>query len=204
MRRLLTTALALLILLGAVPMALADNPKVRIETTQGPITLELYPDKAPKTVANFLTYVDAGFYDGTLFHRVIDGFMIQGGGFDRGMQRKTTREFIENEAGKGLKNRRGTVAMARTMEPHSATAQFFINHKDNTFLDHKSKSRRGWGYAVFGRVTAGMAVVDAIAATPTGPGGPFHKDVPQTPVVIEKITRVAVNFQVITGHPAVR
>lgn len=190
MRRLLATAATLLILLGAAPSVLADNPEVRIETTQGMITLELYPDRAPKTVANFLAYVDAGFYDGTIFHRVIEGFMIQGGGFDRNMRRKATRDSIENEADNGLQNQRGTIAMARRGDPDSATAQFFINHKDNAFLDHKSKTQRGWGYAVFGKVTAGMEVVDAIAATPTGPSGPFPKDVPQTPIVIEKITRI--------------
>jgi len=190
MRRLLASAAILLILLGTAPAAFADNPKLRIETTRGPITVELYPDQAPITVENFLAYVDAGFYDGTVFHRVIERFMIQGGGFDKAMRKKTTRAPIRNEADNGLKNNRGTFAMARTMEPHSATAQFFINHKDNGFLNHKSKDRRGWGYAVFGKVTDGMAVVDEIAATPTGAGGPFSKDVPQETVVIEKITRL--------------
>lgn len=190
MRRLLAIAASLLVLLGAAPAALADNPKVLIQTTQGPITVELYPDRAPKTVANFLTYVDADFYSGTIFHRVIEGFMIQGGGFGQDLRKKTIRAPIENEADKGLKNRRGTLAMARTNDPHSATAQFFINHKDNAFLDHKSKDRRGWGYAVFGKVIAGMDIVDKIAATPTGPGGPFPKDVPRTPILIEKITRI--------------
>lgn len=188
MRRLLATAATLLILLGAAPTVLADNPEVRIETTQGTITLELYPDRAPKTVANFLAYVDAGFYDGTIFHRVIEGFMIQGGGFGRNMRRKATRDSIENEADNGLQNQRGTIAMARRRDPDSATAQFFINHKDNASLDYKSKRRQG--YAVFGKVTAGMGIVDAIAATPTGPSGHFPKDVPQTPIVIEKITRI--------------
>jgi len=190
MRRLLVTAATLLVLLGGAPAVLADNPKVRMQTTQGPITLELYPDRAPATVANFLTYVDADFYSGTIFHRVIRGFMIQGGGFDQDLERKTTRTSVENEADNGLKNKRGTIAMARTGDPHSATAQFFINHKDNAFLDHKSKDRRGWGYAVFGKVTAGMEVVDAIAGAPTESKGPFPKDVPRNTILIEKITRV--------------
>ncbi|WP_089729159.1 peptidylprolyl isomerase [Candidatus Thiosymbion oneisti] len=195
MCRLLAAAATLFILLGAAPAALADNPKLRIETSKGPITVELYPDQAPATVANFLEYVDAGFYTGTVFHRVIKGFMIQGGGFDKEMRKKATRAPIKNEADNGLKNKRGTLAMARTMEPHSATAQFFINHKDNAFLDHKSKDRRGWGYAVFGKVTDGMEVVDEIAATPTGAFSKdgkdvFSKDVPKDGVVIEKITRL--------------
>jgi len=190
MRRLLANAATLLILLGTAPAAFADNPKLRIETTRGLIIVELYPEQAPVTVDNFLAYVDADFYDGTVFHRVIEGFMIQGGGFDEKMREKGTRAPIKNEADNGLKNNRGTLAMARTMEPHSATTQFFINHKDNGFLDHKSKDRRGWGYAVFGKVTDGMEVVDEIAATPTGAGGPFSKDVPQEAVVIEEITRL--------------
>jgi len=190
MRRLLAAATTLLILLGTAPAAFADNPKLRIETNKGPITVELYPDQTPATVANFLEYVDAGFYNGTVFHRVIEGFMIQGGGFDKEMWKKATRAPIKNEADNGLKNKRGTLAMARTMEPHSATAQFFINHKDNAFLDHKSKDREGWGYAVFGKVTDGMEIVDEIAATPTGASGPFSKDVPKEAVVIEKITRL--------------
>lgn len=195
MRRLLAAVATLFILLGTTPAAFADNPELRIETTRGPITVELYPDQAPATVANFLEYVDAGFYTGTVFHRVIENFMIQGGGFDQEMRKKTTRAPIKNEADNGLKNQRGTLAMARTMEPHSATAQFFINHKDNSFLDHKSKDRRGWGYAVFGKVTDGMEVVDEIATTPTGPflkdgKEVFSKDVPQDAVVIEKITRL--------------
>ena len=189
MRRLLAIASTLLILLGTVPTAFADNPKVLIQTNKGPITVELYRDKAPATVDNFLTYVDEGFYGGTIFHRVIEGFMIQGGGFTDAMEKKPTRDPIKNEADNGLKNERGTIAMARTSNPDSATAQFFINHKDNDFLDHKSKDRRGWGYAVFGKVTDGMEVVDAIATTPTGPAGPFPKDAPQTTVLIESVTR---------------
>jgi cyclophilin family peptidyl-prolyl cis-trans isomerase len=171
-------------------VAAAENPQVSLQTSQGTITLELYADKAPKTVENFLAYVDEGFYDGTIFHRVIRDFMIQGGGFTADMEKKPTRDPIENEAGNGLKNERGTIAMARTGDPHSATAQFFINHEDNAFLDHRDKSSRGWGYAVFGRVTQGMDVVDAIAAAPTGSKAPFPKDVPETTVVIEKVSRV--------------
>jgi len=190
MRRLLATAATLLILLGSAPSAFADNPKVLIQTNKGRITLELDRDKAPATVDNFLRYVDEGFYKGTLFHRVIPGFMIQGGGFDRNMSQKPTHEPIKNEADNGLQNKRGTIAMARTNDPDSATAQFFINLKDNSFLNHRSKDTRGWGYAVFGKVTDGMDVVDEITATPTGAGGPFPKDVPKAPVVIEQISRV--------------
>jgi len=189
MRRLLATAATLLTLLGTVPAVFADNPTATIETNKGPITVELYRDKAPLSVDNFFTYVDEGFYDGTIFHRVIDGFMIQGGGFSQDMKKKPTHAPVKNEADNGLKNERGTLAMARTSDPDSATAQFFINLKDNDFLNHKSKDPRGWGYAVFGKVTDGMDIVDQIATTPTGPGGPFPKDAPQDPVVIEKITR---------------
>lgn len=189
MRQLFATT-TLLILFGATPTVLADNPKVLIQTNKGAITIELYRDRVPVTVDNFLAYMDADFYAGTIFHRVIEGFMIQGGGFDQTMEKKTTRAPIENEADKGLKNERGTIAMARTSEPHSATAQFFINHRDNAALDHKSKDLRGWGYAVFGKIIDGMEVVDGIVATPTGPGGPFPKDVPKDTIIIEKITRL--------------
>jgi peptidyl-prolyl cis-trans isomerase B (cyclophilin B) len=168
----------------------SENPKVQMRTSHGEITLELDAAKAPVTVENFLGYVRDGFYDGTIFHRVIDGFMIQGGGFTPEMQQKPTGAPIENEAGNGLRNERGTVAMARTSNPDSATAQFFINHKDNDFLNHRSKDRRGWGYAVFGKVTDGMTVVDDIAATPTGPAGPLPKDVPQQTILIEKASRL--------------
>ena len=161
-----------------------------METNLGTIRLELYPDKAPKTVKNFLRYVDEGYYDGTIFHRVIDGFMIQGGGFTAEMQKKSTHEPIENEADNGLKNQRGTIAMARTSNPHSATAQFFINVADNDFLNHRSKTLRGWGYTVFGKVVDGMEVVDAIAKTPTGPKSFFPKDVPQSTVLIQRVSRV--------------
>lgn len=161
-----------------------DNPRVRLDTSMGAIVLELYPDKAPKTVANFLDYVRAGHYDGTIFHRVIKGFMIQGGGFTPRMEEKPTRDPVPNEADNGLENRTGTIAMARTSDPDSATAQFFINTADNDFLDFKSKTRRGWGYTVFGRVVDGMDVVRRIESVPTRRVGPFE-NVPQKDVVIE-------------------
>jgi cyclophilin family peptidyl-prolyl cis-trans isomerase len=161
------------LLLLAIPCAWAQNPRVEFRTSMGSFALELYADKAPKTVANFIQYVNSGFYNGTIFHRVIDGFMIQGGGFEPGMREKTTRPPIENEAGlalkAGLKNELGTVAMARTPNPHSATAQFFINVKDNGFLDYRDSSPQGYGYAVFGRVVEGMDVVRQILASPTSP-----------------------------------
>jgi cyclophilin family peptidyl-prolyl cis-trans isomerase len=190
MPRLLATFVSALLLLATAGPALADNPKVQMETTEGTITIELYPDKAPKSVENFLAYVDEGYYDGTVFHRVIDGFMIQGGGFTGELQKKPSKDAIENEADNGLKNERGAISMARTGDPHSATSQFFINHKDNDFLNHSGKNPRGWGYAVFGKVTDGMEVVDKIATTPTGGKGPFPKDVPQSTIVIEKVTRI--------------
>ena len=188
MRRFLLAGLALLTLTLA-GAALAANPQVNLQTNKGLIVIELYPDQAPQSVANFLAYVDAGFYDGTIFHRVIPDFMIQGGGFTADLEKKATRDPIPNEADNGLKNERGTLAMARTNDPNSATAQFFINHKDNAFLDHSGKNPRGWGYAVFGRVTNGMSVVDAIATTPTGAKGMFPKDVPTETIVIEKASR---------------
>ena len=153
----------------------------------GVITLELDADKAPATVDNFAQYAKDGHYDGTIFHRVIDGFMIQGGGFTRDMNQKKTREPVRNEAMNGLKNRRGTIAMARTMVVDSATSQFFINLVDNEFLDFQSPTPQGFGYAVFGNVTSGMEVVDAIAKVKTGSAGP-HQNVPETPVVIRKVT----------------
>ncbi len=159
--------------------------QVKLETSMGDITLELYEKESPKTVANFLAYVKDGFYDGTIFHRVIDGFMIQGGGFEPGMMQKPTRSSIENEADNGLGNEIGTVAMARTPDPHSASAQFFINVRDNDFLNFKSKSRDGWGYCVFGKVVDGMDVVSSIeASTTTSRAG--HQDVPQEDVVINR------------------
>lgn len=158
---------------------------IKLTTNLGAIILELDAEKAPKTVANFLDYVKAGHYDGTIFHRVIDGFMIQGGGFLPGMRQKPTNAPIENEAANGLKNLRGTIAMARTSDPHSATAQFFINVADNDFLDFRAPSGNGWGYCVFGRVVEGMDVVDKIKSVSTGSRG-FHQDVPLEDVVIEK------------------
>lgn len=164
------------------------NTIVIIETDKGDITVELNGDKAPKTVANILGYVDAKYYDGLIFHRVIPGFMIQGGGMDANMQPKATNAPVENEADNGLLNDRGTLAMARTGDPHSATGQFFINHADNAFLNHSGKNPQGWGYCVFGKVTDGMDVVDAIAAVPTGNAGP-HQDVPTEPIKIKTIRR---------------
>lgn len=174
-----------LALLWAAPLALAGS-QVKMETSQGVIVLALEDEKAPETVKNFLQYVQDGFYNGTVFHRVIDNFMIQGGGFTQDYQQKPTRPPIQNEAKNGLKNVRGSVAMARTGNPHSATAQFFISVKDNAFLDYPGQD--GWGYAVFGKVVEGMDVVDKIRKTPTGAAGPFPKDVPQTPVVIQTVT----------------
>ena len=165
----------------------APHPKVALETTMGTIVLELYPDKAPLTVKNFLSYIEAGFYNGTIFHRVIPGFMIQGGGFSPDMQKKPTLPPVKNEANNGLKNDRGTIAMARTQDPHSASSQFFINTVNNAFLNFKSPTASGWGYAVFGKVVEGMAVVDAISRAETGIKGRF-RDVPKTPVEILKVS----------------
>lgn len=181
---------------SAGPAAAAEAAPVRVllETTAGNITLELNAAKAPKTVENFVQYVNDKQYDGLIFHRVISGFMVQGGGYDEKYQERATRAPIQNEAANGLKNTRGTVAMARTGDPHSATAQFFINHGDgNGFLNYPG--RDGWGYAVFGRVVEGMDVVDKIANTPTGSGGPFPTDVPVTPIVIK-------HASVVTGAAA--
>ncbi len=164
--------------------------QVRLETSHGTITLELFENKAPKTVENFIGYVSDGFYDGTIFHRVIDGFMIQGGGFEPGMVEKSTRSTIENEAENGLSNEVGTIAMARTPDPHSASAQFFINVKDNDFLNFRSKSREGWGYCVFGKVIEGMDVVSAIeSSSTTSRSG--HQDVPQEDVVINRAVKIS-------------
>ena len=187
MHRISTLGLLLLTMSGAW----AQNPRVEFKTSMGSFALELYADKAPKTVANFIQYVNSGFYNGTIFHRVIDGFMIQGGGFELGMREKTTRAPIENEAGlalkAGLKNELGTVAMARTPNPHSATAQFFINVKDNGFLDYREPSPRGFGYAVFGRVVEGMDTVLRISKAPTATVEQ-HQNVPQRPITIESVT----------------
>lgn len=158
---------------------------IRFITNHGNIDIELNFDKAPVTAANFEQYAKDGFYNGTIFHRVISGFMIQGGGMESGMKEKDTRDPITNEADNGLKNARGTIAMARTSDPHSASAQFFINLVDNHFLNHTSKTNAGWGYAVFGKVVAGMDIVDKIATVKTGRSG-MHRDVPLEEVVIEK------------------
>lgn len=160
--------------------------QIRMQTSLGAIVLELYPDKAPKTVENFLRYVKEDFYNGTLFHRVIDNFMIQGGGFSAGLTQKTTHAPIENEAKNGLRNERGTIAMARTSDPNSATSQFFINVVDNDFLNFTTPTPNGWGYCVFGKVVDGMTVVDRIKGVPTTSRG-GHKDVPITEVVIERM-----------------
>ena len=167
---------------------MSENPVVLLETTSGDILVELYPDKAPETVANFLKYVDDGFYNNSIFHRVIPGFMIQGGGLTARMQQKDTSAPIKNEADNGLKNDRGTIAMARTMDPHSATAQFFINLVDNDFLNFQAPSGNGWGYCVFGRVTEGMDVVDKIAKVKTTTVG-MYQDVPSDLVVITGASR---------------
>lgn len=160
---------------------------ITLHTNYGDIVLELDFEKAPKTAANFKQYAEDGFYDGTIFHRVIDGFMIQGGGFGEDFVQKETREQIENEADNGLSNLTGTVAMARTNDPHSATAQFFINVKDNLFLNHSGKNASGWGYCVFGKVSSGMDVVNKIKGVKTGSKG-FHQDVPKEAVIIQKVT----------------
>lgn len=167
-----------------------SNPTVQFETTKGNIVLELDAEKAPKTVENFLTYVNSGHYNGTIFHRVIPSFMIQGGGFDAEMNQKPTNNPIENEANNGLKNIKGSISMARTSVPHSATAQFFINVVDNAMLDFTSESPQGWGYAVFGQVTEGLDVVLAIEEVATGNSG-MHQNVPLEPIVIEKATVVS-------------
>ncbi|MBW2459719.1 MAG: peptidyl-prolyl cis-trans isomerase [Deltaproteobacteria bacterium] len=165
------------------------NPIVEVQTTLGNIKIELDQDKAPASVENFLAYLDSGHYAGTIFHRVIRGFMAQGGGYDGSYEKKPTRPTVQNEADNGLKNLRGTVAMARTSEPHSATAQFFFNLADNGFLDHREKTADGWGYTVFGKVVEGMDMVDQMATVPTGAKGPFRKDAPQQEIVINLVNR---------------
>ncbi|MGD8242867.1 MAG: peptidylprolyl isomerase [Desulfobacterales bacterium] len=174
-----------MVIIGLAVPALADNPQVRLETTKGLIVLELNPQAAPETVENFLTYVREGYYDGTIFHRVIKDFMIQGGGMMPGMVAKAGRAPIRNEANNGLKNKKGTIAMARTGNPHSATSQFFINVRDNFPLDFKSRSRSGWGYCVFGQVIQGMNVVERIEMAPTMKVGGYE-DVPKRAIIIEK------------------
>ena len=165
-------------------------PVVELDTNMGAIVIELNEEKAPKTVENFLNYVKSGHYDGTIFHRIIDGFMIQGGGMDADMNEKSTNKPVENEADNGLKNDAGTIAMARTQDPHSATSQFFVNVKDNDFLNHSGKNMQGWGYTVFGKVTSGMDVIEKMRGVPTGRFG-MHADVPKEPVVINSATIIS-------------
>lgn len=181
------STLAALFALALTHAGSALAQTVEMKTNLGTMTIELAGDKAPATVENFLRYVKDGFYQGTIFHRVIPGFMIQGGGFTPDYAQKPTRDPVRNEANNGLRNVTGTIAMARTNNPHSATAQFFINVVDNGFLDHTAPTGRGWGYCVFGRVTKGMEVAQAIAELPTGAAGPFPSDVPRKAVVIEDI-----------------
>jgi cyclophilin family peptidyl-prolyl cis-trans isomerase len=184
-------SLAALLLISNINAVSAANPKVKMETSRGEVVIELFPDQAPVTVENFLHYVNDGAYDGTIFHRVIKGFMNQGGGFTADLQKRPTKyPPIKNEADNGLKNQRGTIAMARTSDPNSATNQFFINTADNHFLDFKSKSVQGWGYTVFGKVIEGMDVVDNIANVKTGPRGPFSSDVPLENIEIISIKEI--------------
>ena len=178
---------------GAATDPTGDNhPRILMETSMGNIVLELDRAKAPKSVENFVQYVQDGFYNGTIFHRVIKDFMAQGGGFTPNFAQKPTRATVTNEADNGLKNVRGSIAMARTNDPHSATAQFFINTVDNDFLNFSAPTARGWGYTVFGKVVEGMDVIDKIRTTPTGSGGPFPADVPATTVLIKKVSMVVV------------
>ena len=186
MLRSLFAVIAVLASLGAA----GANPQVELKTNLGTVVVELYADKAPQTVENFLQYAKAGHYEGTLFHRVIPGFMIQGGGFDKGFKEKPTRKPVRNEAANGLRNEPGTIAMARTPDPHSATAQFFINVADNAPLNFRFPTTEGYGYCVFGKVVNGMDVVNRIAKVPTGPGPAPHANVPLKPVVIESVTLV--------------
>ena len=202
-RRAAARAIAAGLSLGAAACAFAQAaapaadaaPRVKLATTMGDIVVEVYPDKAPRTVENFLQYVRDKHYDGTIFHRVIDGFMIQGGGYDAKYAQKPTRAPIPHEGAAALakggpRNTVGTIAMARTMDPNSASAQFFINVKDNAFLDHTAPTMQGYGYVAFGKVVSGMDVVGKIKSVPTGSGGPFPSDVPRTPVVITSATIV--------------
>ena len=191
LRSVMGVMLLVILIVGAGLSARAEGrkPVVKLETSMGEITLELYPDKAPVTVANFLQYVKDGFYNGTIFHRVIDGFMIQGGGFDQALNQKQTQAPIKNEADNGLKNEAYTIAMARTMDPDSATAQFFISVADNPRLNHTGKTPQGWGYAVFGKVMKGQDVVDKIKAVATTTRG-MYQNVPVEPVTINKATVV--------------
>lgn len=180
-----------LITLLSSSWAQAEGTLVRMSTTKGDMVIELDQERAPQSVRNFLQYADDGFYNDTIFHRVIEGFMIQGGGFTQEYKRKKTRAPVSNEAYNGLKNRQYSIAMARTTAPHSATSQFFINSVANRNLDHTSTTQRGWGYTVFGQVVKGEEVVEAISQVRTGPGGPFGRDVPAEPVVILKVERIS-------------
>ena len=187
----LGTLMAISAQAGAATDAAGDaHPRILMETSMGNIVLELDRAKAPKSVDNFVKYVQDGFYDGTIFHRVIKDFMAQGGGFTPDFAQKSVRAPVSNEADNGLKNVRGSIAMARTNDPHSATAQFFINTVDNDFLNFSAPTSRGWGYTVFGKVVEGMDVIDKIRSTPTGSGGSFPSDVPKTTVLIKKASMV--------------
>jgi cyclophilin family peptidyl-prolyl cis-trans isomerase len=191
LKRMFTVLAVTAILSGTTQVTIQSaeiGPKVRLTTTLGDIVLLLYPKDAPKTVDNFLKYVRDGFYDGTVFHRILQGYIIQGGGYTLRLQSKPTRAPIKNEADNGLKNKIGTIAMARTKDPHSATSQFFFNIQDNENLDHRSKTPGGWGYCVFGEVTEGLRVLYKISNTPTGSAGPFQRDVPRIPIIIKKAT----------------
>ena len=191
--------LALTALLITAPAQSAEYPRFRIETTAGTFEVELDDERAPITVANFLRYVNAGHYENTVFHRIIPGFVVQGGGYTPDLVMKTPSDPIPNESGNGLSNVRGTIAMARTNAPHSADAQFYINLSDgNVMLDPKPTR---WGYTVFGRVTAGMQVIDDMAARPTGPGGPFPSDVPAAPIIIESVVRIDLDGNPIESAP---
>ncbi len=195
MQTALRLALSFLMCFVLTAQAQSTNPQVKFVTSAGEFIVEVYPDKTPKTAENFLSYVRDGHYNGTLFHRVINNFMVQGGGYDTKYNEKNTRPPIKHEgaeakANGGLRNTVGTLSMARTNNPHSASAQFFINVKDNDFLDHQSTTSQGWGYVAFGKVISGMDVINRIKALPTGPGGPFPTDAPQTPVVIQSATLV--------------
>lgn len=186
----ITQLIVLIVLSISCTLTFAANPTVKMKTNLGNVTIELFPKQAPKTVENFLQYVKDGFYTNTIFHRVIANFMVQGGGFDTGYNKKATRQPIVNEAANGLKNEVGTIAMARTSNPHSATAQFFINVADNKFLNYSAPVARGFGYTVFGKVTDGMDVISKIAATSTGANGPFSRDAPAQQIVIQDISLV--------------
>ncbi len=188
MLRTMTRLLSASFLLALTSIAWAGNPEVRMDTSAGSVIIELYPDKAPETVKNFLRYVADGKYNGTIFHRVIPGFMNQGGGYTQDYTKVATYSPIKNEADNGLKNIRGSIAMARTGDPNSATNQFFINTVNNRGLNFRDKTISGWGYCVFGQVKQGMDVMDKIAAMKTGPAGPFPSDVPATPVIIKQVT----------------